>query len=68
MRRITATCIGVALALTLGMATKAEAQATNPFVIDGTVTDAANSKASGEALHSIDKNGNQKETRTSSGI
>jgi hypothetical protein len=72
MRRITSTCIGVALALTLGMATKAEAQpctAPNigPFSIDGCVSGSvatgSNSKLVGNApaVADVGAPGSQKE-------
>jgi hypothetical protein len=47
-------------ALLLLTATRASAQG-NPFLIDGTITDAANSHASGSAQKSADPNGNAKE-------
>jgi hypothetical protein len=57
MRRITTTCIGVALALTVGMATKAGAQPpacttpgpanAGPFSIDGCITTTNNSGVAG---------------------
>jgi hypothetical protein len=52
-------CSVLALALTGVFASSAAAQ--NPFLIDGTVTDASNSKASGAATKSTDTHGNSKE-------
>jgi hypothetical protein len=53
------TSVTLAFALIGFSATRASAQ--NPFLIDGNVTDASNSHASGNALKSTDPNGNAKE-------
>jgi len=62
MRRMTTTCIGVALALTFGMATKAEAACVpgggtpnaGPFCIDGVITSTDNSGVAPQALFTPD--------------
>jgi hypothetical protein len=61
MRKAFALSVVLGLAMTFALVTNVRTVATNPFLINGVVTDAANSKASGAATLSLDGHSNDKE-------